>query len=82
MPSVEAYYSDQRNYNLNLMPDGITAAGTPILALKAIDQGLNLTTAKAVGAAPSASYCIGSTVGGKAWSKQGPGAAITNVACP
>jgi prepilin-type N-terminal cleavage/methylation domain-containing protein len=26
--------------------------------------------------------CIQSTVGGKAWSKQGPGAAITNVVCP
>ena len=59
-------------YNLNLMPDGVTAAATPIIALKAIYAGLNLTTAKAVGAAPSASYCIGSTVGGMAWSKQAP----------
>jgi type IV pilus assembly protein PilA len=82
VPAVEAYYSDQGNYNFNLMPDGVTAAGTPIAALQAIDQGVSLTVVKAVGAAPSASYCIQSTVGGKIWSKQGPGQPITNVACP
>jgi type IV pilus assembly protein PilA len=81
VPSVEAYYADNGNYNLNLLPTG-AAAGSAIAALQAIDAGLNLTVAKAVGAAPSASYCIQSTVGTKAWSKQGPGAAITNIVCP
>jgi hypothetical protein len=30
----------------------------------------------------SLTYCVQSTVGGKTWSKNGPGASISNAACP
>jgi hypothetical protein len=42
-----------------------------------------VTTKLAFPSAPtSVTYCVESTVGGKTWSKNGPGAAISNANCP
>jgi hypothetical protein len=42
-----------------------------------------VTTKLAFPSAPtSVTYCVQSTVGGKTWSKNGPGAAIANAVCP
>ena len=79
VPAVEAYYADHGDYTFNLSPTN-TAVGTAIGALQLIDQGVQLTVAK--GTNGNLSYCIQSTVGGKNWSKAGPGVAQANVVCP
>jgi type IV pilus assembly protein PilA len=79
VPAAEAYYADWGDYAFNKLPGG-GAAATPLAALQAIDSGINLTVVKSVGGGTS--YCLQSTVSGKNWSKQGPGAAQTAVVCP
>jgi type IV pilus assembly protein PilA len=62
IPSVEAYYSDKGTYT------GLTT--THIIA--SIDSGLSNKVV--LGGLAVNGYCIGATVGGKAWSVKGPGA--------
>ncbi len=69
IPAVETYYSDANE----------TYVGMTVAALTAIDAGIKVT---GIGTVTAASYCVYSTVGGKTWSKNGPGADITNAACP
>jgi type IV pilus assembly protein PilA len=66
VPSMEAYYADNGTY-----------VGVTTTAMRSIDAGLAaaVTIPSSGGGAPSAnSYCIGATVGNKAWSLYGPGA--------
>src|SRR3954471_9848931 len=43
VPSAEAYYSDNGDYQFNKLPDG-SAAGSSLIALKAIDSGIASVT--------------------------------------
>ena len=61
IPSVEAYYADNGTYT-----------GLTVTKLKAIDSGLS--SAIKLGTLAAATYCVGASVGGKAWSVAGPGA--------
>jgi prepilin-type N-terminal cleavage/methylation domain-containing protein len=67
VPAVEAYYADKGTY-----------VGMTIAELQLIDAGVEVT---AVGTVSANDYCIASTVGGKTWSKPGPGEDIVNAAC-
>ena len=62
IPAVEAYYADNGNYSFNLMPDGVTAAATPLAALQAIDQALPPRRSRRSPRA-AAAYTIASTQG-------------------
>jgi len=68
LPAAEAYASDNGDYAS--LPGGpMTTAD-----LKAIDAGISGTLI-VVGTPTTTSYCLSDTVGGKAWSIQGPGTA-------
>jgi type IV pilus assembly protein PilA len=72
LPAAEAYASDNGNYLL-----------MSTAALKSIDAGISGTLI-VVGTPTSTSYCLSDTVGGKAWSIQGPGTATgfkNNATC-
>ena len=71
IPAVETYYSDS----------GQTYVGMTVAGLQAIDAGIKLDALKA-GDQTAASYCVSDTVGSYTYSKAGPGAAITQAACP
>ena len=60
LPSAEAYYSDRLTYV------GMTPA-----TLRSIDAGLSPSVT--VVSVTDSSYCIAETIGGRAWSVQGPG---------
>jgi type IV pilus assembly protein PilA len=67
IPSAEAYYQDNNG----------SYTGMSTTALKAIDAGLS--GAVTVGPNPSATfYCLGATVGGKAWHVNRPGSGATS----
>ena len=80
VPAVEAYYADHGDYLFTLLPDGVTAAGSTIGALQAIDAGVKLALVKTVSA--GASYCIQDTQGNYPYHKSGPAGDITTGACP
>jgi type IV pilus assembly protein PilA len=62
IPSAEAFYADKGTYsNMNLNN------------LKSIDGGLSPNLAPPT-QQTSTTYCLGASVGGKAWSVTGPGA--------
>ncbi len=63
IPSMEAFYADT--------PTGTYVGSTPA-ALKLIDSGL--AGAVVTSGQSTTAYCIGASVGGKAWSVNGPGA--------
>ena len=77
IPAAEAYYSDQGDYLFTKNPDG-TAAATPLAALRAIDQGIKLTTVTA----GAATYTFMAKVGNKCSSVTGPGGTVAASACP
>jgi type IV pilus assembly protein PilA len=78
VPAVEAYYADVGSYAGMSLTTG-TAPDTG--GLQGIDAGVKLDALNAANQTAT-SYCISSTVGGKTWSKTGPGAAIATGACP
>jgi type IV pilus assembly protein PilA len=68
IPAVEAYNADNsRGYS-----------GMDMTDLRSYDQGVKNIVI--LGTPTQTSYCIRSTVGTKAWSKQGPGGDITTGA--
>ena len=71
IPAVEAYNADN-------LGTGNSAgyAGMTTLSLASYDAGVKNV---AVGSASSVTYCVSSTVGGKTWYKNGPGAALDNT---
>jgi type IV pilus assembly protein PilA len=71
IPAVEAYNSDN-----TLTGNSAGYAGMTTLSLLTYDAGVKNVV---VGSASSISYCVSSTVGGKEWYKNGPGAAIDNT---
>ena len=78
LPAVEAYYADHGNYLFTLNPDN-TAAGTTLGALRAIDAGIELSVASSVSS--GASYCIGASLAGFDYMKNGPAGDITAGTC-
>ncbi len=68
IPGVEAFFADQNTY----------AGVTPAYLQSTYDQGIKNIT---IPTATSSTYCIQSVVGGKTWSKNGPAADLSNVAC-
>ena len=67
LPGAEAYYSDNGTYAT------MTTAG-----LVAIDSGLSASLAVVAAKTDADSYCLTDTVGGQAWSVEGPGPASTD----
>jgi len=61
VPSMEAFYADNGTYS-----------GASVAKLRSIDSGLS--SAVVTNGLGTASYCIGASVGGKAWGVKGPGA--------
>lgn len=79
VPAVEAYYSDQGDYQFTKKPDG-TAAATPLAALQAIDQSISATTLTTI--TPGATtYTIASVKGACTATKAGPAATIAVTGC-
>ena len=78
IPAIEAYNADN-------VGTGNSAgyAGMTVSYLRDNYDSELVTTKLSLPSAPtSVTYCIQSTVGGKTWSKNGPGAAIANASCP
>lgn len=72
IPSAEAYYGDNGNYNFTLKQDG-TAAATPVIALQSYDSGMD-SGLTVMGSASS--YCI-SEANGTHWAAVvGPGGKV------
>ena len=69
IPAVEAYFADSTT--------GYTGM-TLALLQSTYDQGIKGIT---IESADATTYCVQSTVGGKTWSKDGPGADIATGAC-
>ena len=84
IPAVEAYNADN-------LGTGASAgyAGMNIAALHVFDAAVGGTatsdplvgTKLTIVSADSVTYCVSSTVGGKVWSKNGPGADIVTNSC-
>ena len=70
VPAVEAYYADNTTY----------AGMTNAKLIASYDAGVKLDALVAA-KQTATSYCIVSTVGGKAWSRNGPGADIVTGSC-
>ena len=69
VPGIEAYNADNsKGYS-----------GMTLAKLTAYDQGIKNVTI--VGTPNTVSYCVQSTVGGKTWNKNGPGADIVTGVC-
>lgn len=79
VPAVEAYYSDNGDYQFNKLPSG-AAAATPLAALQAIDQSISATTLTTI-TAGAATYTIASVKGACTATKAGPAAAIVVTGC-
>ena len=62
VPSMEAFYADHGTY----------VGVTPAIIKASIDSGLS--SAVVLSGLGANAYCVGATVGGKAWSLNGPGA--------
>jgi len=79
VPTVEAYYADNGNYNFDKLPTG-AAAGSPLAALAAIDQSVTATTLSTI--TPGlATYTIASLKGSCTATKAGPAAPIVVSGC-
>ncbi len=74
-PAVEAYNADNTG-------TGASAgyAGMTVSLLQAYDSAI-VPTNLTIKTADSVTYCVESTVGGKVWSKNGPGADIVPGGC-
>ena len=75
IPAVEAYNADN-------LGTGASAgyAGMTVSLLQAYDSAI-VPTKLTIFSADSVTYCVSSTVGGKTWNKNGPGADITTGVC-
>jgi hypothetical protein len=75
IPAVEAYNADNTG-------TGASAgyAGMTVPLLQAYDSAI-VPTKVTISSADSVTYCVESTVGGKTWSKNGPGADIVAGPC-
>jgi type IV pilus assembly protein PilA len=68
IPGVEAFFADYSTYG-----------GMTVTFLQTnYDQGIKGIT---IPSATSSTYCVQSVVGGKTWSKNGPAADLSDVAC-
>ena len=76
IPAVEAYNAD----NLGTA-NSAGYAGMTVSLLQAYDSAI-VPTKLNIKTATSVTYCVDSTVGGRVWSKSGPGADIVTGACP
>jgi type IV pilus assembly protein PilA len=72
IPSVEAYYSDNGDYQFTKLPNG-TAAGSTLAALKAIDSGI----ASVVLTPGASTYTVSFTKGACYATITGPGGTIS-----
>jgi type IV pilus assembly protein PilA len=81
IPAVEAYNADNVGTSSDVDATATTTgyAGMTLSLLQSYDAGVKNVV---VGSVTSATYCISSTVGGKEWWKNGPGADITNTGTP
>ena len=78
IPAIEAYNADNTGTG-----NSAGYAGMTVSFLRDNYDSELVTTKLAFPSAPtSVTYCIQSTVGGQTWSKNGPGAAISNATCP
>jgi type IV pilus assembly protein PilA len=78
IPAIEAYNADNTGTG-----NSAGYAGMTVSYLRDNYDSELVTTKLAFPSAPtSVTYCVQSTVGGKTWSKNGPGAAIANAVCP
>ncbi len=77
VPAVEAYNADNTGTG-----NSAGYAGMTISLLQAYDSGIG-SPAQGLGitSPTSVTYCISSTVGGKTWNKNGPGADIVTGTC-
>ena len=75
IPAVEAYNADNTG-----TADSAGYAGMTISALQVYDSAL-VSTKLHIQTATSVTYCVDSTVGGKTWNKNGPGADIVTDPC-
>jgi type IV pilus assembly protein PilA len=75
IPAVEAYNADN-------VGTGASAgyAGMTVSLLQAYDSAI-VPTKLSIATANSITYCVSSTVGGKTWNKNGPGADIVTGPC-
>jgi type IV pilus assembly protein PilA len=75
IPAVEAYNADN-------VSTGASAgyAGMTVSLLQAYDSAI-VPTKLTITLANSLTYCVSSTVGGKTWNKNGPGADIVTGTC-
>ena len=79
IPAIEAYNADNTNTGNSAGYAGMTITGLQ----NTYDSELSPSKLSFGATAPtSLTYCVQSTVGGKTWSKNGPGASISNAACP
>ena len=77
IPAIEAYNADNTGTG-----NSAGYAGMTISYLRDNYDSELVTTKLAFPNAPtSVTYCIESTVGGKTWRKNGPGAALENLPC-
>jgi type IV pilus assembly protein PilA len=75
VPAVEAYNSDNTGTG-----NSAGYAGMTISLLQAYDSAI-VSTKLHIQTATSITYCVDSTVGGKTWNKNGPGADIVTDPC-
>ena len=75
IPAVEAFNADNTG-------TGASAgyAGTTVSLLQAYDSAI-VPTKLSIVTATSLTYCVQSTVGGRTWNKNGPGADIVSGVC-
>ena len=76
IPAVEAFNAD----NLGTA-NSAGYAGMTVSLLQAYDSAI-VPTKLNIKTATSVTYCVDSSVGGKVWSKSGPGADIVTDPCP
>src|SRR5713226_1521483 len=81
IPAVEAYNADNVGTSTDVDATAATTgyAGMTLSLLQSYDAGVKNVV---VGSVTSATYCISSTVGGKEWWKNGPGADISSTGTP
>ena len=74
IPAIEAFNADNTGTG--------NSAGMTVAALRdTYDSELSPSKLSFPNAPTSVTYCVESTVGGKTWRKNGPGANIENLAC-
>src|SRR2546423_11865142 len=75
IPAVEAYNADNTGTG-----NSAGYAGMSVSLLQAYDSAI-VPTKLTITSANSITYCVSSTVGGKTWNKNGPGADIVTSVC-